>query len=103
MSKKHLVNTALLLTATLIAFIPLMIVKGSEFAGADEAAVEMVKEINENFQPWCNPIWEPPGSETESFLFALQAAFGSGVLFYCIGYLNGRGKKKDDEQNDLHR
>ncbi len=33
---------------------------------------------------------EPPGGETESLLFCLQAALGSGVLFFGFGYLVAR-------------
>ena len=90
MNIKWLLNIVLLLSAAMIAVVPLVIVRDSTFEGADGKAAELVEEINEGFQPWHKPIWEPPGGETESFFFALQAAFGSGVIFYCIGYLKGR-------------
>ncbi len=89
MNKKWIINIALLLLAVIIAFIPLMTVT-SEFGGADGAASEAVEEMNDGFKPWFRPIWEPPGGETESLLFELQAALGSGVIFYCIGYWKGR-------------
>ncbi|MDR2116571.1 MAG: energy-coupling factor ABC transporter substrate-binding protein [Planctomycetaceae bacterium] len=83
-------NIVLLFIAVLITILPLMIVKNSDFAGADSLAKETTKEINKSFEPWFDPFWEPPGTETESLLFALQAAIGSGVIFYCIGYLRGK-------------
>ncbi len=97
MNKKWIINIALLLLAAVIAIIPLVIVKDSEFGGADGAASEVVEEMNEGFKPWFSPIWEPPGGETESLLFALQAALGSGVIFYCIGYLKGRNEARKAE------
>ncbi len=91
MTKKQvIINIVLLCVAALIAVVPLVIVKNSEFAGADGKAEKAVVEIAGEFEPHAVPIWEPPGSETESLLFALQAALGSGVIFYCIGYLRGK-------------
>ena len=96
MNKKWMLNIVLLLSAAVIAIVPLVIVKDSTFEGADGKAVEIVEEINEGFQPWYKPFWEPPGGETESFFFAVQAAIGSGVIFYCIGYLKGRREGRKD-------
>ena len=90
MKKNRAINLVLLLLAAVIAVVPLFFLRDSEFAGADAAAMEAVEEINKEFKPWFSPIWEPPGTETESFLFALQAALGSGVIFYCLGYWKGR-------------
>lgn len=89
------INIGLLVLAALIAIFPLMIVKDSEFAGADGEAGEVIEEMHEGeFEPWFTPFWEPPGGETESLLFALQAALGSGVIFYCLGYLKGKHEQK---------
>ena len=97
---KWMINLALFALAALIAVFPLTVVKDSEFGGADGAASEVVEEMNEGFEPWFSPIWEPPGGETESLLFALQAALGSGVIFYCIGYLKGRNEKSNNKEPD---
>ena len=94
MTKKWMINVVLLLLAALISVAPLVFVRNSEFTGADSKAVETIEEMNDGFVPWFNPIWEPPGGETESLFFALQAAIGSGVIFYCIGYLKGRNDTK---------
>ena len=47
-------------------------------------------------EPWAENILEPPGGETESLLFCLQAAFGAGILGLGFGYFIGRsqGQKK---------
>ena len=90
MNKKRMINIILLSFAILIAAIPLVVVRESEFGGADGKAADYVEETNEGFAPWFEPVWTPPGGETESLLFAIQAVIGSGVIFYCIGYLKGR-------------
>ena len=91
MSKKTiLVNVGLLLIAAVIVVAPLVIVKDSEFEGADGKVAELVEEANEDFEPWAASFWEPPGGETESMFFAIQAALGARVIWYCIGYLKGK-------------
>ena len=95
MTKKSiLINVGLLLLAAIIIVVPLAIVKNSEFEGADGKASEAIEEMNENFEPWFGSFWKPPGGETESMLFALQAALGSGVIFYSLGYLKGKSRRE---------
>ena len=65
-------------------------VDNSEFGGADGQAEEYIVEANPAYEPWFSNVWEPPGSEIESLLFALQAAIGAGILFYVIGYYKGK-------------
>lgn len=76
----------------LIIAIPLFMIKDSEFGGADGAAQELIGEIEPEYTPWAESILQPPGSETESLLFCLQAAIGSGVLCFGFGYLVARKK-----------
>lgn len=86
----------LLLVCVLIVAFPLMKIKDSEFGGADGAAEEAILEIDPEYEPWAESILEPPGGETESLLFCLQAALGSGVLCFGFGYLVARKKFKKD-------
>jgi len=88
-------NLFLLVLVILLTIIPLLIIDDSEFGGADTAAEKLIQEINPNYQPWVHNIWEPPGGETESLLFALQAALGAGLLGYYIGFKKGQTKVKD--------
>ena len=88
-------NIILLLLVALLAILPLYLVKDSEFGGADGAAEEMITKINPEYEPWFNSFWEPPGGETESLLFALQAAIGAGVIGYYVGYKKGQRKEKN--------
>ncbi len=72
-----------------------MLIQDSEFGGADGQAEGIITEVQADYEPWIAPLLQPPGGETESLLFALQADLGSGVLCYCLGYLKGRKKQSD--------
>jgi cobalt/nickel transport protein len=91
-------NIILLLLVALLAVFPLYLVKDSEFGGADGAAEEMITEINPEYEPWFSSFWEPPGGETESLLFALQAALGAGFIGYYVGYKRGQAKEKENKK-----
>jgi cobalt/nickel transport protein len=87
-------NLALLGLAALIVAAPLALVPNAEFGGTDDAARGMVSESHPDYRPWAFPLWEPPGKEVESLLFAGQAALGAGVVGYAIGRRHGsRGKR----------
>lgn len=82
----------LLLLCMLIAVIPLIAIKDSEFGGADGQAGEGIAEIAPDYEPWAASFIEPPGGETESLLFSLQSAFGAGILGLGFGYLIARSR-----------
>ena len=90
MSKSWRLFFALLLAAVLIAAIPLALLRDTDFAGADGAAEEVVQELDPDYVPIAEPLLEPPGGETESLLFCLQAALGAGVLGFGFGWLAAR-------------
>ena len=83
-------NGILLVIVIVLAFGPLFVARNGEFAGADDQAEQAISSIDANYQPWFQPLWEPPSGEVESFLFALQAALGSGFVFYYLGYSKGK-------------
>ncbi len=60
------------------------------FTGTDTQASDVVATLRPGYEPWVSPLWEPPGAEIEGLLFGLQAAIGSGVLCYALGYWRGR-------------
>lgn len=93
MSSKAKTVIILLLLCIVIAIIPLAFIKDSEFGGADGAAEEAITEIDPTYEAWASPILEPPGGETESLLFCLQAALGAGIFGYGFGILKERSKK----------
>lgn len=87
----------IIITIVLMAALPLLLVNG-DFGGSDNAAESMIKTINPAYKPWFSPLMKPP-AETESMLFALQAAIGAGIIGYTIGLLRGRSsasKKRND-------
>ena len=97
MKKNALLVVVLLVLCVVIAAIPLLTIHNSEFGGADGQAEEAITEINPDYEPWAESILEPPGGETESLLFALQAAIGSGIIFFGLGYLVARKKYRPSE------
>lgn len=100
MEKKHIV---MLLAVVIICAIPFLLYPGQgeeqgKFAGADASAGPVIEETG--YQPWFEPIWEPPSGEIETLIFALQAAIGALIIGYFIGYYKGIAKaKKRDEMN----
>jgi cobalt/nickel transport protein len=87
-------NIWILVIVVLLAVVPLVIVQG-DFGGADGAAEEMIQTIQPDYEPWFQPLMEPP-AETESMLFALQAALGAGFIGFTIGLFRGRHSKKNN-------
>lgn len=90
-------NIILIIAVIALAVTPLLLIKpvsdGDEvFTGADATAQTVITEIHPDYKPWFAPLWKPPSGEIENLLFALQAAIGSGVLFYTIGFVRGRKK-----------
>lgn len=100
MNKNLKVSLICILLCIIIGVVPLLIIKDSEFGGADGAAEEAITNIDKDYEAWYSPIFEPPGGETESLLFCLQAAFGAGIFGYGFGYLVAR--KKFSKTNDKH-
>ncbi len=84
------VTVALIAIVILLAVVPLFLHRDSEFGGADGEAETAITEIAPDYEPWFSPIWEPPGGETESLLFALQAALGAGFIGYFFGLKRGQ-------------
>ncbi len=82
----------LIAIVVLLAIVPLFLHPGSEFGGADGQAEAVIAEINPEVEPWFEPIWSPPGGETESLLFALQAALGTGLIGYFFGLKRGQAQ-----------
>lgn len=83
-------NWLLFALAVLLAVIPLVMHPDSEFGGSDDQVQEVVLAGRPDFQPWFTALWQPPSSEVESLLFAVQAALGAGFIGYFTGYYRGR-------------
>lgn len=85
-------NIVLGVLVILLMILPLMMNKEAAFEGSDGGAEEMIQEINPNYEPWANYLFEPPSGEIETLFFCIQTAIGTGVIFYYLGY--SKGKKK---------
>lgn len=96
MKNRGLLAILLLLACALIVVFPLMAIADSEFAGADDKAMEMIENISPGYEPFTQNIFAPPGSETETLFFCLQATIGAGVIGFGFGYLIARTKYKKD-------
>lgn len=90
----------MLFLVVILAIIPLITQQGTEFGGADGVAEEAITKIQPEYKPWFNSIWEPPGAETESLLFALQAAIGAGFIGYFIGVMRQKNKQSVQEKDE---
>ncbi len=79
---------------------PLLLLPGSQFTGSDTLGANTIAQIapDYNFE-WASNWWSPPGTETESALFALQAAAGGILIGYFFGYL--RGKKAGSRETEV--
>lgn len=85
-------NLFLLIMAVFLAIVPLVIIKDSEFMGADSTASNVITEINPDYEPWFESLWEPPSGEIETLLFCVQSAIGAGFIGYYFGYMRGKRK-----------
>jgi len=91
-------NGILLVIVAVLAFAPLIMTRNAKFAGSGDQAEQAISSLNANYKPWFKPLWTPPSGEVESFLFALQAALGSGFVFYYIGYSKGKHNASKRDQ-----
>ncbi len=91
--KKKLLIIAMLLA---LVVVPLFINQGAEFAGADGQAESFITQIAPDYQPWIEPLVEPASGEIESLLFTLQGSLGAAVIFYILGFYQGRRRTDAD-------
>ena len=64
-----------------------------EWSGSDDQAKDTIDRLmGGTYQPWAHSIWKPPSGEIEGLLFALQAAFGSLIIGYFLGYYRAMAK-----------
>jgi cobalt/nickel transport protein len=97
-SKKGLSNWLLVIAVITLAVVPLIFVRGAQFAGSDDQAEKAISEVQPGYQRWFKPLFEPPSSEIESLLFASQAALGAGVIGYVIGLYKGRSQQQRNKE-----
>lgn len=89
-------NTILLAVLVLIIAVPLLFMGGHEFGGSDGEAETAITEINEDYEPWAEPLWEPPSGEIESLFFCVQAALGAGIVGFVLGKVTSKNNKEGE-------
>jgi cobalt/nickel transport protein len=92
LNSKH--YAVLIVVVALLFVIPLVLLPGAEFGGADSGAEQVISDTG--YTPWFTSIWQPPSSEIETLLFSLQAAIGAIIIGYFVGY--ERGKRVGQKQ-----
>lgn len=85
-------NLLIVFAILLLIVLPLALLPHSSFGGADDEAISMVKQLDKGYLPWFDGIKIVQSAELTSSLFALQAAIGSAVIAYYIGYTNAKKK-----------
>lgn len=93
--KTRTVNILMLIAVVLLAVLPLIFIQG-EFGGSDDAAEQLIQSIAPSYTPWFSSLFELP-AETESMLFALQAAIGAGFIGYAFGFFKGKASKSKNQ------
>lgn len=83
-------NLILSIIVIVLAVLPLITLKNTEFAGADGLAETAITEINPDYEPWFSSLYEPASGEIESLLFAVQAALGAGVAGFILGRITAK-------------
>lgn len=76
----------------MIIVVPLVVLNDAEFEGADDQAGDVVESIEPGFEPWAEPLWEPPSGEVESLLFSVQIGIGAGAMGFILGSLREKSK-----------
>lgn len=86
-------NILLLILTVILIITPLVLNSTAEYGGADGEAESLITQINPDYKPWFNSLYEPPSGEIESLLFSTQAAIGAGIIGYFLGYKKGKKDK----------
>ena len=97
-------NRLLLVAAALISLLPFILplvlpqFADQAFTGTDDQARNQILALAPAYQPWFAPLLTPPGPETASLRFTLQAALGSAMLGYWLGAAVTRARAQKETQ-----
>lgn len=76
-------NSLLWATVAFLTLIPLLTIK-TPGGGTDNQAQGVIVKIAPDYLPWFESLFTP-GGDSESLIFALQAALGAAVIGYYVG------------------
>jgi cobalt/nickel transport protein len=96
--QKSSINIWLLSGAVILSMAPVLMFQGKEFKATDSRNQTAIEEVKPGYKPWFEPIIKPSGGEIETFLFATQAAIGSGVTCYILGLYKGRTERRKTDE-----
>jgi cobalt/nickel transport protein len=96
--QKLSINAWLLGGAVILSMAPVLIYQGKEFQATDSINITAIEEVKPGYKPWFEPVIKPSGGEIETFLFATQAAIGSGVTCYILGLYKGRSERRKTDR-----
>jgi cobalt/nickel transport protein len=106
-------NWLLLVAIVLLTALPLWLVEkpapgpdgkvAEIFSGSDGQGQQAISELAPNYQPWFESFLTPASKEIESLLFALQAAFGAGIIGYWLGASVTREKMREKMRREAER
>jgi cobalt/nickel transport protein len=107
MSKNKKIIILLLLLCVVLTIIPFIVSSGAGFGGTDDAAGIAVGKITPGYEPWTKPIAEvilggKIPAETQTLLFCLKSALGSGILCFGFGYLVARKKFTKQTNGEIY-
>ena len=91
-------NWWLLGLAGALSFAPVLMFQGKEFKATDSINITAIEQVKPGYKPWFEPVIKPSGGEVETFLFATQAAIGSGVTCYILGLYKGRTERRQADE-----
>jgi cobalt/nickel transport protein len=86
----------LLIVIGLVAFPLLFESKAVSAPSSDDQGPAWI--LSTGYTPWTQPLWEPPNSDMEAGLFALEAAIGAGVMGYIFGMWHAQVKMRKKEK-----
>ncbi len=92
------INAWLLGGAVILSMAPVLMYQGKEFKATDSINVTAIEQVKPGYKPWFEPVIKPSGGEIETFLFATQAAIGSGVTCYILGLYKGRTERRKTDE-----
>ncbi len=97
--RKSSINIWLLSGAVILSMAPVLMYQGKEFKATDSINITAIEAVKPGYKPWFEPVIKPSGGEIETFLFATQAAIGSGITCYILGLYKGRTERRQAEED----
>jgi cobalt/nickel transport protein len=83
-------NVLLALVALGLVVVPLFFIQGAEWGATDGLNTEAIQELQPDYEPWFEPLFNSAELGIERYMFGLQALLGSFVLSASLGWLVGR-------------